>query len=69
MTHAHLLGDCVFMKRSVVVVQLLVTGLSAAVGGFVAVSVSDGAVDADRGGMTSAVPMMSTPTALSLRLG
>ena len=49
-----------------VVVQLLVTALFAAVGGFVAVSVGGGAVDADRGGMTAAVPMM---TEAQLRVG
>ena len=54
------------MKRSVVVVQLLVTALFAAVGGFVAVSVSGDGVDADRGGMTAAVPMM---TEAQLRAG
>ena len=54
------------MKRSVVVVQLLVTALFAAVGGFVAVSISGDAVDADRGGMTAAVPMM---TEAQLRVG
>ena len=47
------------MKRSVVLIQLLVTALFAAVGGFVAVSVGGDAVDADRGGMTAAVPMMT----------
>ena len=54
------------MKRSVVVVQLLVTALFAAVGGFVAVSISGDGVDADRGGMTAAVPMM---TEAQLRAG
>ena len=54
------------MKRSVVVVQLLVTALFAAVGGFVAVSISGDAVDAERGGMTAAVPMM---TEAQLRVG
>jgi len=47
------------VKRSVVLIQLLVTALFAAVGGFVAVSVGGDAVDADRGGMTAAVPMMT----------
>jgi len=47
------------MKRSVVLIQLLVTALFAGVGGFVAVSVGGDAVDADRGGMTAAVPMMT----------
>jgi hypothetical protein len=47
------------MKRHVVLVQLLVTALFAAVGGFVAVSVGSGAVDANPGGMTAAVPMMT----------
>ena len=47
------------MKRSVVLVQLLVTALFAAVGGFVAVSVGSGAVDANPGGMTAALPMMT----------
>jgi hypothetical protein len=47
------------MKRSVVLIQLLLTALFAAVGGFVAVSAGSDAVDADRGGMTAAVPMMS----------
>ena len=54
------------MKRSVVLVQLLVTAVCAAVGGFVAVSVGSDAVDADRGGMTAAVPMM---TEAQLRVG
>ena len=54
------------MNRSGVVVQLLVTALFAAVGGFVAVSVGSDAVDADRGGMTAAVPMM---TEAQLRVG
>ena len=54
------------MKRSVVLVQLLVTAVCAAVGGFVAVSVGSDAVDADRGGMTAAVPMM---TEAQLRAG
>ena len=40
-------------------VQLLVTALFAAVGGFVAVSISDDAVDADRGRMSALVPMMT----------
>ena len=47
------------MKRSNVLAQLLVTALFAAVGGFVAVSISRDAVVADRGGMTAAVPMMT----------
>lgn len=47
------------MRRPVVLVQLLVTALFAAVGGFVAVSVGSDAVDANPGGMTAAVPMMT----------
>ena len=47
------------MKRHVVLVQLMVTALFAAVGGFVAVSVGSDAADADPGGMTAAVPMMT----------
>jgi len=47
------------MKRHVVLAQLLVTALFVAVGGFVAVSVGSGAVDANPGGMTAAVPMMT----------
>ena len=54
------------MKSSVVLVQLLVTALFAAVGGFVAVSVAGDGVDADRGGMAAAVPMM---TEAQLRVG
>jgi len=47
------------MRRHVVLVQLLVTALFAAVGGFAAVSVGSDAVDANPGGMTAAVPMMT----------
>ena len=54
------------MKRSNVLAQLVVTALFAAVGGFVAVSISRDAVVADRGGMTAAVPMM---TEAQLRVG
>jgi len=66
LTSARLAGNSSDMKRSVVLVQLLVTAVCAAVGGFVAVSVSGDAVDADRGGMTAAVPMM---TEAQLRVG
>lgn len=47
------------MRRPVVLVQLLFTALFAAVGGFVAVSAGTDAVDANPGGMTAAVPMMT----------